>query len=49
MVQSINAQQISIKAAITVFNKLEQVLGEITPEVILERSIDEIQKVGTTF
>ena len=49
LVQSIIAQQISIKAAITVFNKLEQVLGEITPDVILERSIDEIQKVGTTF
>lgn len=49
LVQSIIAQQISIKAANTVYNKLEQVLGKITPDVILERSIDEIQKVGTTF
>ena len=46
LVSSIVSQQISSRAAETVWNRLGGLLGEITPENILAAADDEIQKCG---
>lgn len=46
LVNGIVGQQISAKAAETVWNRVTQKLGEITPETIAEVSADRIQQCG---
>jgi len=46
LVSSIVSQQISSKAADTVWNRLEVLLGTITPESIAKAEISEIQACG---
>ncbi len=46
LVMSIVSQQISSKAADTVCNRLREMLVEITPENVVNASLDEIQKCG---
>lgn len=49
LISSIVAQQVSIKAAETVYKRLSNLAGDIAPENIEHLSIDEIQKCGMTF
>lgn len=49
LVSSIVGQQISSKAADTVWERLEKLLGEITPESIERASVSEIQSCGMTM
>jgi 3-methyladenine DNA glycosylase/8-oxoguanine DNA glycosylase len=49
LISSIVAQQVSIKAAETVYARLTKLAVEITPESIGSLSIEEIQKCGMTF
>ena len=46
LVNSIVSQQISAKAAATVWNRLNEYLGEITPETITSAAVEKIQKCG---
>lgn len=46
LVNSVVSQQISSKAAATVWNRLKECLGEITPETITSATLEEIQKCG---
>ncbi len=46
LINSIVGQQISSKAAVTVWNRMKECLGEITPETITSATIEEIQKCG---
>lgn len=49
LVSSIVGQQISSKAADTVWNRLMELLGEITPEVIAASDIAKIQACGMSL
>lgn len=49
LISSIVAQQVSIKAAETVYARLCALATKITPESIGNLSVDEIQKCGMTF
>lgn len=49
LVRAIVGQQISAKAVRTVFGRMQEDLGAITPEAILKRTEDEIQAYGMTF
>lgn len=49
LVKSIVGQQISIKAQLTIWNRMCERLGEITPNTILACSVDELQGFGITF
>ncbi len=49
LISSIVAQQVSIKAAETVYARLTNLAVEITPQSIGNLSVDEIQKCGMTF
>jgi len=49
LVNSIVGQQISSKAALTVWNRLQEKLGVITAETIVETSIDDIQQCGLSI
>lgn len=49
LVSSIVSQQISNKAAETVWNRLCKLMGSITPENIEKASLDEIQGCGMTL
>lgn len=49
LVSSIVHQQISNKAAATVWGRILQHLGSITPQVILEVPVKEIQKLGMSM
>lgn len=49
LIDSIVAQQISGKAAATVWNRMVEGLGEITPERIAAASAEELQRFGMTF
>ena len=46
LIRSIIGQQISVKAASTVWSRLSEKVGEIIPENILSRSIDELRNCG---
>jgi len=46
LVNSIVSQQISSKAAVTVWGRLCSLIGEITPESILNADVNDIQKCG---
>jgi len=49
LISSIVSQQISTKAAKTVFARLEALVGEMHAEAILAKSEDEIQGCGLTY
>lgn len=49
LISSIVAQQISSKAADTVWDRMVGALGDITPESICACTVEEIQKFGTSF
>jgi DNA-3-methyladenine glycosylase II len=46
LIRSIIGQQISVKAASTVWSRLSEKVGEIIPENILSRSADELRNCG---
>ena len=48
LINSIIGQQISSKAAETVWNRFIDLVGEIKPETIIKTDMDEIQKCGMT-
>lgn len=49
LVNSIIGQQISTKAQQTIWNRLEDKLGKVTPENILSLSDEEVQSIGISF
>lgn len=49
LIDSIVGQQISTKAAITVWERMVEAIGEITPQAIYNCSEEELQKHGMTF
>ncbi|KPU42354.1 DNA-3-methyladenine glycosylase 2 [Oxobacter pfennigii] len=49
LVSSIISQQISGKAAETVWNRLQNLLGSVTPEAIADKDISEIQGCGMSL
>lgn len=49
LVHSIVGQQISAKAALTVWNKLQQSIGQINPETIVSASVQQIQACGLSM
>lgn len=49
LVNSIIGQQISTKAHRTIWERMKQKLGDISPAVINDLSLDELQKFGITF
>lgn len=49
LIYSVISQQISAKAATTVWTRLQQRLGEITPETIATTPVGEIQQCGLSF
>ncbi|MBP2651594.1 MAG: HhH-GPD family protein [Firmicutes bacterium] len=49
VISSIVGQQISNKAAVTVWNRLLERLGQITPQKIVDASAAEIQQCGITM
>lgn len=49
LVNSIVGQQISTKAHQTIWERMKQKLGDISPTVINGLSLDELQKFGITF
>ena len=49
LINSIISQQISAKAATTVWNRMQQYFGEIKPEPIAKAAIDKIQQCGLSF
>jgi DNA-3-methyladenine glycosylase II len=48
LVKSIIGQQLSLKAANTIFNKLQILSKEIEPEVLMEFPDEEMKKTGTS-
>jgi len=49
LVNSIVGQQISSKAAVTVWNRVQECLGVITPESIASANIENIQQCGLSM
>lgn len=49
VVHHIIGQQISTKAQKTIWTRMTDAYGEVTPERIADASIDELQAFGTTF
>jgi DNA-3-methyladenine glycosylase II len=49
LINSIVGQQISAKAALTVWNRLQETLGTITPESVVNASIESIQQCGLSI
>jgi DNA-3-methyladenine glycosylase II len=49
LISSIVAQQISAKAADTVWNRIVERFGEVTPERLAQISIEEIQQCGLSM
>lgn len=49
LISSIVSQQISTKAAQTIFARLEELVGQMTAEAILARCEDEIKKCGLSY
>ena len=49
LVHSIVGQQISTKAHETIWRRMENVLGQVTPEAIDRLSVEELQGFGITF
>ncbi len=49
LINSIVGQQISAKAAVTVWNRVQESLGVITPESIVNATIENIQQCGLSL
>ena len=49
LVHSIVGQQISTKAHETIWRRMENTFGQVTPEAIYRLSVDELQGFGITF
>ena len=49
VVHNIVAQQISTKAQETVWHRMEEALGEITPQTLLSTGRDRLQSMGMSF
>ena len=49
LVHSIVGQQISTKAHETIWHRMENAFGQVTPEAIYRLSVDELQGFGITF
>lgn len=49
LVNAIVGQQISTKAQVTVWNRLVDKVGEVTPDSIVQLPPDELQSVGLSF
>lgn len=49
LVNSIIGQQISTKAQETIWKRLVDLLGEVTPDNVLKRTDEEIQSIGISF
>ena len=49
MVHSIVGQQISTAAHTTVWRRMNESLGEVTPKTICDTDINDLQKLGMTF
>jgi DNA-3-methyladenine glycosylase II len=49
LVNSIVGQQISTKAMVTIWNRIKDLFITVTPESILSRSAEELQKCGITM
>lgn len=49
LVNSIVGQQISTKAHITIWERMQREIGQITPESICSLSVEGLQKFGITF
>jgi DNA-3-methyladenine glycosylase II len=49
LVSAIVGQQISVKAAESIWKRLKELLGELTPERALAYSIEELRSVGLSF
>ncbi|MDR2954750.1 MAG: DNA-3-methyladenine glycosylase 2 family protein [Prevotella sp.] len=49
LVNSIIGQQISTKAHWTIWERMQKELGEITPDIIDNLSLEKLQKFGITF
>ena len=49
LVNSIVGQQISTKAMVTIWNRIKDLFIAVTPESILSRSAEELQKCGITM
>ncbi|SFC55214.1 DNA-3-methyladenine glycosylase II [Alkalibacterium subtropicum] len=49
LLNSIIGQQISMKAQATIWSRLTDIVGEVTPENILSHSDEEIQSIGISF
>ncbi len=49
LINSIVGQQISSKAAATVWNRLREALGDITPESVCAASIEKVQQCGLSM
>ena len=49
LISSIVSQQISTKAAATVFSRLEELVGEMTADSILAKTDDEVKACGLTY
>lgn len=49
VVHHVIGQQISTKAQATVWQRMQEFLGEVTPEAIAQANPQELQKLGMTF
>ncbi|MGM9926075.1 MAG: DNA-3-methyladenine glycosylase family protein [Bacillus sp. (in: firmicutes)] len=49
LANSIVSQQISTKAALTVWNRIQERLGEITPQTIAAASVEDIRQCGLSM
>lgn len=49
LLRQIVGQQVSMKAARTVWGRFEELVGQVTPERVLAHSAEEIQKCGLSF
>ena len=49
LVRSITGQQLSVKAAATIFSRLEEKLVKVTPENILEKKDEDLRACGLSF
>jgi DNA-3-methyladenine glycosylase II len=49
VIHHIIGQQISTKAQATVWNRIQILLGEVSPEAVCELSVKEMQGLGMTY
>lgn len=49
LVRAISGQQLSVKAASTIFSRVEDYLGSITPESVLRADDDKLRECGLSY